>query len=149
VFGNRVERWDLLRAGLFRNEDRSPLPIVPRNLTRAQIGGGSPWQRDSAPLAVSPSGERFILGGKDQQLPAGSTTTAKADTHILLGPMSQALVFHPREPLLALGQTNTVRLLDAGNLRYRPELPLGGPAWYTVWGLAFSTDGKRLAAGFD
>jgi WD40 repeat protein len=29
VYGNRVERWDLNRAGVLRNEDRAPLPAAP------------------------------------------------------------------------------------------------------------------------
>jgi WD40 repeat protein len=146
VFGDRVERWDVTRAVSLRDEDRKPLPVLPRHLARAEVGGGQPGQQDVVPLAGSADGSRIAFGGRDQRLRVHDAATLKMQAEIFAGQAPAALAFHPRRALLAMGRGNTVSLLQADTLGEMGFL--ASPARQNVQALHFSLDGKLLAGGF-
>jgi WD40 repeat protein len=144
VYGDQVERWEIKRIVALTDKDRQALPALPHALTRITIGA-MPARQDTVPLVISPDRTKIAFGGADRRLRIFSTAGFQKEREVFSVSAASALAFHPGEPLLAVGQSNAVSLCDSRTLQTIAEVQ--PPPWQQIQSVAFSADGKLLAAG--
>src|SRR5262249_44665393 len=105
-----------------------------------------PWSGETLALAVSPDGQTVATGEADSRVRLWDVPGARLHSVLRGHRISvQSLAFSPAGKLLASGDARGQLVLwDPGT--GRPVAALGGPANSLVYGLAFSADGKFLAA---
>jgi WD40 repeat protein len=142
--GPYLELWQFEQIVTLAAKDRKPLPLLPLNLQRVEVGQNG-FLPSAGPLATSGDGRRVAFSGKDGRLRVWETAT--------LNPLHEAAVgdavpvaLAPSGDLLAFGPTHDTRVRD---LKTGNEFSLRATnSGRQVSALALSAGGARLAVGY-